>query len=413
MGTQRGDNRWGGGDDERWQGNRYEREGGSFGNWGSNRDRGDWDRGREQGGYGGQSGGNDRGFFERAGEQVRSWFGDDDDRSGRGGNWGGGGRDENVRWQSSRGFEGGGDPVHWNRGEHRGNEGGGGFSGGGRGGDWNRDQDRMRSSGGGGGGGGYARDYQSSGGGGGGGADTWGGSGFGGLDDNGRRFDRIDAGSTGTQGAHPMSAPVSGGYGTSAGIGASGGFGGGGSSARSAAIMRQAGQQHGQSGGFGGGQSHHDPHYSEWRQRQIHDLDRDYDEYRREHQSKFEQEFGGWRQKRQTQRQHMGRVTEHMTVVGSDGEHIGTVDAVKGDRIVLTKNDEAAGGRHHSIPCSWIESVDDKVTVNKTADEAKRAWKDEENNRGESRALFERDDQGSEGPHMLNRSFSGTYDDNK
>jgi hypothetical protein len=210
-----------------------------------------------------------------------------------------------------------------------------------------------------------------------------------------------------------MSAPVGGGYGTSAGIGASGGYGGGGSSARSAAIMRQAGQQHSQSGGFGGGQSHHDPHYSEWRQRQIHELDRDYDEYRREHQSKFEQEFGGWRQKRQTQRQHMGRVTEHMTVVGSDGEHIGTVDAVKGDRIILTKNDEAAGGRHHSIPCSWIESVDDKVTVNKTADEAMRAWKDEENNRQESRALFERDDQGSEGPHVLNRSFSGTYDDNK
>ena len=25
------------------------------------------------------------------------------------------------------------------------------------------------------------------------------------------------------------------------------------------------------------------------------------------------------------------------------------------------------------------------------------------------RALFERDDQGQDGPHMLNRSFSGTY----
>jgi hypothetical protein len=49
------------------------------------------------------------------------------------------------------------------------------------------------------------------------------------------------------------------------------------------------------------------------------------------------------------------------------------------------------------------------VTVNKSAEEARRAWKDEEN----SRALFEREDQGSEGPHMLNRSFSGTYDDNR
>ena len=68
---------------------------------------------------------------------------------------------------------------------------------------------------------------------------------------------------------------------------------------------------------------------------------------------------------------------------------------------------ERAGGRHHSIPCSWIETVDEKVTVNKNADEAMAAWRDEDR----SRALFEREDQGSDGPHMLNRSFSGTYSD--
>jgi hypothetical protein len=160
-----------------------------------------------------------------------------------------------------------------------------------------------------------------------------------------------------------------------------------------------------QSGGMGG--DHHDPHYSEWRRRQMEQLDRDYHEYRQEHQSKFEQEFGGWREKRQTQRQHMGRATEQMEVVGSDGQHIGTVDKVRGDRIMLTKSDPNAGGIHHSIPCSWIESVDERVTVNKTAEDAMKAWKDEEQNR----ALFEREDQGSEGPHILNRSFSGTYSD--
>jgi hypothetical protein len=155
------------------------------------------------------------------------------------------------------------------------------------------------------------------------------------------------------------------------------------------------------------GGDHHDPHYSEWRRRQMEQLDRDYHEYRQEHQSKFEQEFGGWREKRQTQRQHMGRATEQMEVVGSDGQHIGTVDKVRGDRIMLTKSDPNAGGIHHSIPCSWIESVDERVTVNKTAEDAMKAWKDEEQNR----ALFEREDQGSEGPHILNRSFSGTYSD--
>jgi hypothetical protein len=159
-------------------------------------------------------------------------------------------------------------------------------------------------------------------------------------------------------------------------------------------------------GGRRGGDLH-DPHYAQWRQRQIDDLDRDYEEYRREHQSKFEQEFGSWRSKRQSQRQLLDKVTEHMEVVGSDGSHVGTVDKVRGDRIILARNDENAGGAHHSIPCGWVESIEDKVTLSKSAAEAMQEWRSEER----SRALFEREDQGSEGPHMLNRSFSGTYSD--
>ncbi|MBV8686283.1 MAG: DUF2171 domain-containing protein [Alphaproteobacteria bacterium] len=193
-----------------------------------------------------------------------------------------------------------------------------------------------------------------------------------------------------------MSAPTGGGFGVDFGPT---GYGSGGSS-RYAAVMRE---QQGQ-GGSGG---QHDPHYSEWRRRQIEDLDRDYDEYRREHQSKFETEFGGWREKRQGQRQALNKVMPHMEVAGSDGSHVGTVDKVAGDRIILTKSDENAGGIHHSIPCGWVESVDQKVTLNKSAEEAMTAWRSEER----SRALFEREDSGSEGPHALNRSFSGTYSD--
>jgi hypothetical protein len=69
-----------------------------------------------------------------------------------------------------------------------------------------------------------------------------------------------------------------------------------------------------------------------------------------------------------------------MEVVGSDGSHVGTVDKVKGDRILLTKNDRDAGGVHHSIPSRWIKTVDGKVTLSKSADEAKAAWKEEERN---------------------------------
>ena len=152
-----------------------------------------------------------------------------------------------------------------------------------------------------------------------------------------------------------------------------------------------------------------DGDYHSWRRGQIAALDRDYDEYRRENRTRFENEFGTWRTERQTQRGALGRVTEHMEVVSSDGAHVGTVDKVRGDRIVLTRSDADAADRHHSIPSRWITSVDDKVTITKTADEAHAHWRDEERNR----ALFgnegQRDEQDIGAAHNLNRSFSGTY----
>jgi len=157
----------------------------------------------------------------------------------------------------------------------------------------------------------------------------------------------------------------------------------------------------------GGGRLPHDDHYQEWRQQQMSELDRDYEEYRREHRDKFHSEFTSWRGQRQQQRQSMRQVREHMEVIGSDGQPVGTVDKVSGDRIILTKNGPMAGGHHHSIPCSWIQSVDERVTINKTAEQAREKWTDEENRR----ALFESDQHGrDDGPHILDRSFSGTYE---
>ena len=222
----------------------------------------------------------------------------------------------------------------------------------------------------------------------------------------GPRFDRQDPGHVGTHGAHPVASP----YGMAQQT-LTGGFGTG-SSARARAILdqheREQGSHYGQSE-QARGHSEYDPHYNEWRRRQIESLDRDYDEYRQENASRFESEFGSWRERRGEQRQSMGRVTEHMDVVGSDGQHVGTVDKVSDGRIVLTKSDPSAGGHHHSIPCGWLDSVDDKVILNKTAEQAMQAWRDEETNR----ALFEREGGGSGGPHILERSFSGTYRDGK
>jgi hypothetical protein len=149
-----------------------------------------------------------------------------------------------------------------------------------------------------------------------------------------------------------------------------------------------------------------DPHYSSWRDRHMSELDRDYDDYRREHQSKFENDFTGWREKRQHKRGLLGQIREHMDVVGNDDEHVGTVDKIAGDRIILTKSDPESGGSHHSISCSDIDRIEgDKVILDCKASEARDRWRDE--SRG--RALFEREDQGEMGPRNLDRSFSGTY----
>jgi hypothetical protein len=149
-----------------------------------------------------------------------------------------------------------------------------------------------------------------------------------------------------------------------------------------------------------------DAHYNSWRDRHMSELDRDYDDYRREHQSKFENEFGSWREKRQQKRGLLSQIHEHMDVVGNDDKHVGTVDKVAGDRIILTKSDPDSGGHHHSLSCSDVDCVKDgKVILDCSADEAKKRWRDEDR----SRALFEREDQGEMGPRNLNRSFEGTY----
>ena len=151
-----------------------------------------------------------------------------------------------------------------------------------------------------------------------------------------------------------------------------------------------------------------DPHYQSLRQRHIDDLDRDYDDYRRENQSRFESDFGSWREQRMQKRGLLGQIREHMEVVGNDDEHVGTVDKVARDRIILTKSDPESGGAHHSLSCSDIDRVEgDRVILDCSADQARNRWRDE----SRSRALFEREDQGEMGPRVLDRSFQGTYRD--
>jgi hypothetical protein len=69
-------------------------------------------------------------------------------------------------------------------------------------------------------------------------------------------------------------------WGPSGGQGASGGRG-----------QQRGGQE------TGNGQHQHDPHYSSWRQKQIEQLDRDYERYNQQRQSQFDQDFNEWRSK--------------------------------------------------------------------------------------------------------------------
>ena len=308
----------------RWQGERFE-----------GRDRGY--QGRE-----------DRGFFERAGDEIASWFGDDEAERRR---------REDQRMMEREGGYG----RDWRRGEERGR-----FSS--RGGDWNRDR--------------FDRDE-----------------------------DRHRSGSWSERERERGYRPMAGDYGrgsdqffAASGVGRED-F----ERSRDWREREPHGRDEFRRTSFAGSTDvgrEYDPHYRSWRQRHIGELDRDYDEYRRENQSRFESDFGSWRERRMQKRGMLGQIREHMEVVGSDEQHVGTIDRVAGDRIILTKSDEESGGAHHSLSCSDVDRVeDDRVILELNAEQAKQRWRDE----SRDRALFEREDQGEMGPRMLDRSFEGTY----
>lgn len=67
-------------------------------------------------------------------------------------------------------------------------------------------------------------------------------------------------------------------------------------------------------------------------------------------------------------------IREHMEIVGSDGKHIGKVDHVMGSDIELTRS--MGVGSHHLLPLDLVASVDDKVRLSVTEDEAKNRWRE-------------------------------------
>jgi hypothetical protein len=214
----------------------------------------------------------DRGFFDRAGDELRSWFGDEEAERRReadaqryerehgtaGSYRGGGHEDQWTGGPSDRGDQYSRSPMSSNRGQQA-----GGYS-----------QDR------------YAGGY-----GGGQSAQTYGA---------GQQGDHYSRGQTGAQGGAGQS------YGQSGSGQSSFGQSGSGQPSYGQSSHGQSGQAWGQAGQAGesrGGQSgaaHHDENYRRWRDQQISALDRDYEEYCRQRQQQFEQDFSSFRQTRQT-----------------------------------------------------------------------------------------------------------------
>jgi len=75
-------------------------------------------------------------------------------------------------------------------------------------------------------------------------------------------------------------------------------------------------------------------------------------------------------------------IKQHMEVIGADGVHVGTVDAVEGDRLKLTKSDSSQGGHqghHHFISAGLIAEVEgEKVRLTTTGANA-LMFQEEEN----------------------------------
>jgi hypothetical protein len=67
-------------------------------------------------------------------------------------------------------------------------------------------------------------------------------------------------------------------------------------------------------------------------------------------------------------------VIKGMPVVDCDGTHVGTADKVEGGHLKILRPDQRPRNQHDYIDPNWIATVDDRVRLNVSIDEAKRLW---------------------------------------
>lgn len=66
------------------------------------------------------------------------------------------------------------------------------------------------------------------------------------------------------------------------------------------------------------------------------------------------------------------QIKPDMPVVCSKDKQFAVVDHMVGSDTIKLKRDDS--GKHHYIPLKWVETVDNKVHVSRTGDEAMKDW---------------------------------------
>lgn len=74
----------------------------------------------------------------------------------------------------------------------------------------------------------------------------------------------------------------------------------------------------------------------------------------------------------------LSQIREHMEIIGADGVHLGTVDAVEGDRIKLVKADSGSHSDHHHYISAGMVAAIEKDRVRLSAKGANAAMMEEE-----------------------------------
>ena len=71
---------------------------------------------------------------------------------------------------------------------------------------------------------------------------------------------------------------------------------------------------------------------------------------------------------------HARLIQNQMEVIGSDGQHVGTVDHLQGQNAIKLTKTDSPDGKHHNIPLTWVDHIDEHVHLNKSSQDARNEW---------------------------------------